>query len=187
MQPQPHLCDMNLQFHISASDERRSDLLARGTALFGGLPTCGDASLASPLHADGSPWRRADQEDGVVIARVNRQHYDDYPELVASSRVHFLMLSAEIGGRLHQEAIDILQRLAAAKAAALPQLLRRGARLTWYRRWLSMVSVSIQMATMESILQAEACLFDFGTAMPAYGELPAGQCSAPPASRLPLR
>ena len=44
---------------ITAQDGRRLEILATGLPLHRGVPLAVDASMVSPLHADGRPWPRA--------------------------------------------------------------------------------------------------------------------------------
>lgn len=74
--PQPFLRDLDIG--MQAQDGRRVDLIARGLPVYGGLPSCGDASMVSALHADGAPWPRAATEDGVALQRAAETHEDTY-------------------------------------------------------------------------------------------------------------
>ena len=184
--PQARLCDLDLRPRIPTTDGRRVDLVARGLPLFGGLPLCGDAALVSALHADGSPWRYADLQDGVALQRTDEQHRQQYHELCSSNRAHFVMLGAELGGRLSAEASHMLRQLAAAKAREAPQLLRRSVEFAWHRRWLTLVSVAIQVATAESLLEPTSShKTEVDGHTPCWTELPGRDC--PACSRLPLR
>ena len=145
-----------MQHQVRCADDRRIDILARGPPLYGGLPICGDAALVSVLHADGTPWRWADERDGVALEHTAKQHLATYWEVNAAPRLHFLMLGAELGGRISPEALSALHQLAAAKASEAPQLLQKRAQAAWHRRWLGMVSTTIQVAVAESLLEPSA-------------------------------
>ena len=54
---------------IGATDGRRLEELATGLPLHRGVPLAVDATMLSALHADGRPWPKAAEEDGVVIKR----------------------------------------------------------------------------------------------------------------------
>ena len=51
---------------IRADDGRHVEILASGLPLYHGVPLAVDASLVSPLHADGTPWAHAASQDGVA-------------------------------------------------------------------------------------------------------------------------
>jgi hypothetical protein len=150
--PQTLLRDLGLRPQVPAWDDRRIDLVARGLPLFGGLPICGDAAVVSAIHADGMPWSGAEANDGVALARTTAAHQETYAELCASGSLRFVMLGAELGGRLSPEVAPVLWGLAAAKARESPALLIVAAQHAWHRCWLSMVAVAIQVAAAEAIL-----------------------------------
>ena len=90
MRPQVLLRDLDLGLPLS--DDRRVDLVVWGLPLYSGVPVCGDASMASPVHADGSPWPRAADADGVALSRTRRRLQRRYPELVGGDRGRLLVL-----------------------------------------------------------------------------------------------
>ena len=49
-----------------AADRREIELVATGLRWHQGVPLACDATLVSPLHADGTPWAGADEVDGVA-------------------------------------------------------------------------------------------------------------------------
>ena len=87
-----------------------------------------DATLVSPLHADGSPWQVADETDAVAIARAEEDKRATYPEMVASSQCRLVVLACETGGRWSDTCVALRAALAAHKAEAAPPLLRATAR-----------------------------------------------------------
>ena len=119
-----------------------------------GVPLACDATLVSPLHADGSPWAGADEADGVAIARAEASKRDRYPELVGSDVCRLVVLACETGGRWSQERLDLVRHLAAKKAQEAPRLLRTSARLAWSARWFGFLSVAAQSALAGSISEA---------------------------------
>ena len=185
--PQTRLSDLDLRPRIQSDDGRRIDLTARGLPISGGIPICRDAALVSALHADGSSWHRADTEDGVSLNRTEEEHRVTYHEVCASDRAHSVMLGAELGGRMSPAALRILRSLAAAKAREAPAVLQRRARLAWHRRWLSMVSVAVQVAVAESLLEPMSHhRTELDSITPLFSDLP-GRDAVVPCSRLPLR
>ena len=55
---------------IEATDGRALEIVATGLPLEHGIPLGCDATLVSPLHADGTPWPAADVTPGVALARA---------------------------------------------------------------------------------------------------------------------
>ena len=105
-------------------DTRRVDLI--GLPLYGGIPVCcGDASLVTPIHGDGTLWARAPTHDGVGIERARKIYEDRYLELPSGDRGRLVVLGTETGGRWAPEALTILRNLAEAKSRSSPELLRR--------------------------------------------------------------
>ena len=129
MQAQQLLRDCGLG--IPSTDSRRIDLVARGLPLFGGLPIFGDASVVSPLHGDGTLWGQSASTNGVALQRTRARHEGTYQEICISDKAVFLLLGAEVGGRLSHEALRVLGQLAAVKARDAPELLRGHARHLW--------------------------------------------------------
>ena len=63
-------------------------------------PICGDATIVSPLHREGTPWPATLEEDGAGFAGAIRDKEATYPELAGSSRYGELtVLACETGGR----------------------------------------------------------------------------------------
>ena len=153
--PQQLLKDMDLALH-AADDGRRVDVVAYGLPVFGGLPLCADATLVSPLHSDGKPWRGADAENGLRLRAARRRKEVTYPELVGSSRAKLVVLGHEVGGRCAPEALRLLQRLSCFRCSRAPAVLQRSARMAWHRRWLCSVSVAAQVALAASLAEPAA-------------------------------
>ena len=84
---------------VPETDLRQSDVYVRGMSLGRGLPVVGDMCMGSALHSDGSPYPGAAALDEKAIDRLTAQKLNKYPELVASDRVHFVVLACEEGGR----------------------------------------------------------------------------------------
>ena len=132
--------------NIAADDGRRVEIVATGFHWHQGVPLACDATLVSPLHADGTPWEGAAEEDGVAIARAEETKRDTYPELVASSRCRLVVLACETGGRWSSTCSALLRALATRKAEEAPSRLRGAALTAWAVRWWSMLSVAQQTA-----------------------------------------
>ena len=179
------LRDTNLQ-GIRASDTRRLEVVAVGTPLWHGVPLGCDATLVSPLHADGSCWRRADVEDGVAIRRGERDKEVTYPELVGSSDLRLVVLACEVGGRWSASCVDVIRGLARHRAASEPRQLRSTARQAWRHRWWCLLSMSQQHALASSLLDAPLPDYTSGTP-PLAVDISLDTAHPAGASRLPLR
>ena len=127
-------------------------MFIRGMSLGNGLPVVGDMCMGSPLHANGTPYARAATEDGKTIERLTQQKHDDYPELVASDRVHFVVLACEEGGRWGPDVFEIVNDLVRLKVAPLHPLLRRSAALAYTRKWWAILATGAQSAAIDCIL-----------------------------------
>ena len=133
-------------------DARQADVFIRGLSIGNGLPVVGDMRMGSAHHANGTPYARAATEDGMTIERLTQQKHDDYSELVASDRVHFVVLACEEGGRWGPDVFAVFRDLVRLKVAPLHPLLRRSAALAYTRRWWSILAVGAQSAAIDCIL-----------------------------------
>ena len=75
-----------------------------------------------------------------------------YPELVASDRVHFVVLACEEGGRWGPDVFAVMRDLVRLKVAPLHPLLRRSAALAYTRRWWSILAMGAQSAAIDCVL-----------------------------------
>ena len=111
-----------------------------------------DATVVSPLHADGRPWPRAATSDGVAIRRAELAKRRTYPELVDSSEVRLITLACEVGGRWSSTVADVLRRMGASRARSAPQAIQASARGAWARRWGGLLSVGVQSALAATLV-----------------------------------
>ena len=88
----------------------------------------------------------------MAINRLTDQKRDKYPELVASDRVHFVVLACEEGGRWGPDVFAIVDDLVRLKVAHLHPLLRRSAALAYTRRWWSILAMGAQLVAINCIL-----------------------------------
>ena len=91
--------------------------------------------MGSALHANGRPYPEAATVDGKAIDRLTREKHDKYSELVASDRVHYVVLACEEGGRWGPDVFTVVNDLVRLKVAPLHPLLRRSAALAYTKRW----------------------------------------------------
>ena len=99
-----------------------------------------------------SPSRLAENGEVKAIDRLTAQKLNKYPELVASDRVHFVVLACEEGGRWGPDVFAVMRDLVRLKVAPLHPLLRRSAALAYTRRWWSYLAVGAQSAAIDCIL-----------------------------------
>ena len=145
---------------IDPADRRHIEVVVTGLPMFHGTPVAVDATLISPLHADGTAWAGAAERSGASFARAESVKAVTYPELVDSSVLRLVTTAAEIGGRLNRQSLDLLDAAAAGKAAEEPPVLRRQAARAWRARWVTMLSVAIQDATAATLVAEGARFLD---------------------------
>ena len=137
--------------NIHARDGRRLEIIASGLPLHRGVPLGVDATLVSPLHADGSPWAGAAENHSVAIRRGEADKAATYSELVGSDALRLVTLACEVGGRWSSECVQTLRALATARARAAPSCIRASARHAWSTRWWTLLSVAQQSALAASL------------------------------------
>ena len=152
MQASEHPLVHQLAPSVPESDLRQADVFVRGMAIGNGLPVVGDMCMGSALHANGTPYPDAARVDGKAIDRLTDQKHDKYPELVASDRVHYVVLACEEGGRWGPDVFAVVSDLVRLKVAPLHPLLRRSAALAYSRRWWSILAMGAQSAAIDCIL-----------------------------------
>jgi len=185
VQKNQKLADMKLA-GVSPMDDRQVEIMATGLPLYQGLPLVCDASLVSPVKANGIPRPRAAHEPGIAIANIEDVKATTYPELVSSTQCKFLVLAGEVGGRWSATTCRLLRDLAAAKSQNAAPRLRKSAAFAWENRWWSMISVATQNALAATLVDdAPHMLHAWEGTAPPLGILLHGE--APAESRLPLR
>ena len=137
---------------VPEEDGRQADVFVRGMSIGSGRPVVGDMCMGSVLHANGTPYPGAATLDGRAIGRLTDQKHDKYPELVASDRVHYVVLACEEGGRWGPDVFAVVRDLVNLKVAPIHPLLRRSAALAYTRRWWSILAMGAQSAAIDCIL-----------------------------------
>ena len=158
----------------------------QGLPVAHGIPIAVDATIVSPLHADGSAWAGAANTPGQSFGRAQRSKYQTYPELVDNPVVKLMVVAAEVGGRLNRESRDLLKTLANFRAQSEPRVLQNQAARIWEQRWLILLGVAIQDALAATLVD-EGSRFLNGVAsieplsvdvwldgLRSYGTLPTG-------------
>ena len=108
------LRDMNIC--VSASDERRIEVLAHGLSVRHGGQLAVDVTLRASTSAENIAHPHAADIDGTVASAARRSKECKYPEL-ANGRCSLVVLALEVGGRWSQEAIEFIRDLSWAKAS----------------------------------------------------------------------
>ena len=140
VQPKPFVRDLGLA-GSSDSDNRQLDFLATGTTVHGGLPIACDPTLGSVLDYKGVP------HSGGVFKNTRNKKEGTYSDVVASGRVALVVLAALTGGRLSDEAAQVLRALVAQKTEGAPRLLRGSFQQVFSHRWWGILSCAVQRAT----------------------------------------
>jgi len=167
-------------------DHRKVEIMAIGLPLYEGMPLVCDASIVSPIKANGIARPRAAHEPGVAIANIEDVKATTYPELVSSNRCKFLVLASEVGGRWSAKTCRLVRDLATANSQEAAPRLCKSTAFTWENRWWSMTSVATQNALVVTLIDdARHMLHAWKGTAPPLGILLHGE--APAESRLPLR
>ena len=142
---------------VSASDERRIEVIASGLAAYGRSQLAVDVTIRSPLDRTGAPRPRAHWQDGASAESARHDKEQKYPELVSGSRCRLTVLAVEIGGRFSNETAEFIQHVAASKAQAAPRYLRKSAALAFERRWSRMLAFCVASAHCSSLSLDKSC------------------------------
>ena len=137
---------------VPAWDGRQADVFVRGMSIGNGRPVVGDMCMGSALHVNGTPYAHASAEDGKAIERLTRQKHNDYPELVASDRIRYVVLACEEGGQWGPDVFEVVSDLVRLKVAPLHPMLRRSAALAYTRKWWAILATGAQSAAIDCIL-----------------------------------
>ena len=102
--------------HIDPEDGRKIEVVASGLPVAHGVPIAVDATMVSPLHANGTAWAHAAHTPGHSMLRAFKLKEVNYPELCESSTLSLVVAAMETGGRVCKEAVDLLTTAAHARA-----------------------------------------------------------------------
>ena len=154
---------------VDPTDGRKIEVAVTGLPIAHGLPVLLDATLISPLHADGTPWPKAADVPGSSFARALKHKRDQYPELADTPLLHQVVAATEIGGRLNKQALEFLDAAAFHRAQQDPRPLRRQAARAWRARWITLLAVAAQDAIAATLVNEGPKLLDapHGEAPPA--------------------
>ena len=81
-------------------DLRRIEVIVDGLGIFGCAQVAVDATMVSPMRADGLPRTGAAARDGVALTTARLRKQRTYPELSGRHRrCRLVVLATETGGR----------------------------------------------------------------------------------------
>ena len=138
--------------NIDPNDGRRIEVVVSGLPIARGIPIAVDATLVSPLHADGTPHPHTVTRPGASSRRAEASKANTYPELVNSSLLQLLTVASETGGRLNRTGCKLLEDVAAVRARAEPAVLQSAAARAWRNRWTTLLSVCVQDALAATLV-----------------------------------
>ena len=179
---------MRLEVEGQGDDDRATELVATNITLYHGLPLACDATLASPLRADGSARPGADVHPGTAIAESEHEKRVRYPELCHSHQVRLVVLASEVGGRWSEASVEFVRQLAHGKAATAPAPLRYSTACALQARWWAILAVATQNTLAATLVgDAPHLLHGNPEEEEPLGRLLLEGADAPAPSRLPLR
>ena len=171
---------------VRAGDKRAVEIVAKNLHTKHGIPLACDATVVSPLHANGEARPRAAEEDGVALREAEKDKVATYPELVHAAQCQLVVLACEVGGRWSSTCSWLVRQLAEERSSKAPPKLRRSTARAWEARWWGMLSVAVQNALASTLVDdAPHLLHGCEGDGPPLGILLHGE--APAVSRLPLR
>ena len=126
--------------------------MAKNLPMKHGTPLACDVTIVPPLRVNGEARPRAAGQDGVAIAKAEKDKAKTYPELVHSSRCRLIVLACEVGGRWSDTCVWLVRKLAENRSSSAPKRLRRSTDYAWEARWWSMLSVAAQDALAATLV-----------------------------------
>ena len=145
---------------VDPTDGRNIEIVATGLPTEHGIPVAVDATMVSPLHANGLLFAGADARPGVALARGERSKQSTYPELTSSPQLRLLTAGIEVGGRMNRSALKLLADLATARAESEPRILRSIIARAFRARWTTMVSLAAQDALAATLVNDGVAFLD---------------------------
>ena len=149
--------------NIDPRDGRNIEVVVTGLPVAHGIPVAVDATMVSPLHANGEPWSGAAGTPGKSFGRARKSKLRTYPELADSNTLSLVVAATEVGGRLSREALELLEAAARSRAQQEPRVLRRQAARAWLARWQTMLAVAAQDALAATLINEGTRVLDAAT------------------------
>ena len=172
---------------VLPTETRQLDFVAWGRMF--SLPICGDATIVSPLHRNGTPHALTPDIDGASFSRALEAKETTYPELDHQNQYgEPIVLVCETGSRWHHRALTMVSKLIEAKTQTIAPLLRQAAALAYHRRWWGILSTALQRTLATRLLDHPGMGSMPGPGPePLLGDLLEIAMEIPEVSRLPLR
>ena len=136
---------------LALPDRRQLDFAAFGSQAFAGLPVCADATLVSPISAEGVPHQGCMVDPDAVFGPAEDAIVDDYDDIASSARAHLFCLASSTGGRWNATAQHFVRGLVHVHTLAQPAVLRQSVALALTRRWWAVLSVARDEAIAASL------------------------------------
>ena len=86
------------------------------------------------------------------MEKAVKDKHSKYRDVAASPLAELVVLGCEVGGRWHEDAIQLVRLLAKEKAKTAHPLLRRSVELAWTDRWWCKLGTAVQDALAASLL-----------------------------------
>ena len=97
MQQNTLLREFNLEANVP--DARKLEVLADNLPLWNGAQLAVDATLVSPVRANGEAYSRAAVKNGVKLKVARARKKQKCPELLNSRRCRLMVTAMKLGGR----------------------------------------------------------------------------------------
>ena len=160
--------------NVPEGDRRRMDLLVSGLQVALGQPLFCDVTVVSPITRSSGPRLGTSNAGGSLLRTAERDNDRTYAEVSQSGMGMLLCLGHEVYGRMTKQAVDILPKLATAKAQFVHPRLRRGTALSYLSRWSGLLSIALQKSVATALVRGQGA--DLPTSLsswiPALADLP---------------
>ena len=131
-------------------DLRSIEVIVDGLGIFGGAHLAVDATMVSPVRADGLSRTGAAARDGVALTTARLRKQRTFPELSGRHRrCRLVVFATETGGRWSSETRGFLRALARFRARSEPPLLRKRVEQAWRMRWWSVLRMVTSLHRMK--------------------------------------
>ena len=139
------LSDTNVPTH--PNDSRRLDLIVSNLNVERGLPLFCDATVVSPMSANGAPRAGTSNQDGRLLELAEAENNDTYREVRESGLGSLQCLGCEVYGRWSAQSVAMVPALARERTRGLHPRIRRGIALSLQHRWWGILGIAVQKAS----------------------------------------
>jgi len=136
---------------LAAEDTRQLDFACFGLPVFGGMPLAVDATIVSPISAEGVPHAGCALDADEVFASAEAAIARDYGDVARGGRAALLCLASSVGGRWNGASRSLIRQLVEHHAREQPSVLRRSVELALTRRWWAVLSIARDEALAASL------------------------------------